>query len=149
MGLYSLFYKICFHFLGAIQIHMFPHTLAEKIKKVLIKLRSATPDVEGLVLVDMNGLPMLSILSGAKDDSPISAMAVTILSTAQRTVEELKLGKLNKVVVQGENGYVIFIEAGEEAVLTILATKMAKLDTIFADAELAAQNIAKILAERV
>ena len=127
---------------------MISQTLAEKIKKVLIKLKNATSNVEGVVLVDMNGLPMISILSGDKDDTPISAMAVSILSTSQRTVKELKLGKLNKVVVQGENGYVIFIEAGKEAVLAILVTKMSKIDIIFADADIAAQNIAKILSER-
>ena len=123
--------------------------LAEKIKNALIKLRSYTPDVDGIVLVDMNGLPIISILPCSRDDSYVSAMAISILGTGQRTVDELKLGKLRKIVVQGENGYVIFVAAGKDAVLAVLATKISKLDIILVDVALVAQNVAKILAERV
>lgn len=123
-------------------------TLAEKIEKILIDFRSVTPDVEGAVLVDMNGLPIISVLSDVIDDTNIAAMAAAMLTTGERTVNELKKGKLNRVLVQGENGYIIFSEAGKDAVLTVLTTKIAKLGIIFLDTNLAAIKIAKILSER-
>lgn len=128
---------------------MSPQTLAEEIEKVLIDLMAVTPDVEGAVLVDMNGLPIISALSDMMDDTHVAAMAAVILGIGKRTVDELKKGKLHRVLVQGEKGCVIFIEAGKDAVLTILTTDMAKLGMVFLDANLAAEKISNILSERV
>ena len=148
--LFILFFKVLSPFDDSPPYYkyMTSQTLAEKIKNVLIGLRSYTPDVEGIVLVDMNGLPIISILPCTEDDSYVSAMAISILGTGQRTVDELKLGKLRKVVVQGENGYVIFVDAGRDAILAVLAAKISKLDIILVDVALVAQNVANILAER-
>jgi predicted regulator of Ras-like GTPase activity (Roadblock/LC7/MglB family) len=56
-----------------------------------------------------------------------------MLSLGERISTELGRGMLEQVMVKGENGYVILTAVGEEAVLTVLARKEAKLGLIFLD----------------
>ena len=123
-------------------------TFAEKIESVLKNLRTVTPDVEGAVLVDRDGLPIASVLASGVDDSHVAAMAAAMLGLGERVVEELVKGTLNRVLIQGDNGYILFVEAGKETVLTVLTTERAKLGMIFLDANRAARQIAHLMSER-
>ncbi len=123
-------------------------TLDKEIEKVLIDLKYLTPDVEGAVLVDMNGLPIASVLSDGIDDDRVSAMSAAMLIIGERTMEELSKGRLVRVLIQGEKGYSIIFNAGKDAVLSVLTNEQAKLGMIFFDANLAAVKIGKILSER-
>ena len=123
-------------------------TFAETIEKVLTDLKALTPDVEGAVLVDMNGLPITSVISDGVNDTIVAAMASAMLGMGERTVDELHKGKLHRVLVQAEKGYVVLVEAGQAAVLAVVTTERAKLGMIFVDANLAAVKVAKLLADR-
>ncbi len=123
-------------------------TFAEKIEEVLIDLRALTPDVEGAVLVDMNGLPITSVISDGVNDTIVAAMASAMLRMGERTVDELEKGRLHRVLVQAEKGYVVLVEAGLDAVLAVVTTERAKLGMIFVDANLAAEKVARLLANR-
>jgi hypothetical protein len=54
-------------------------------------------------------------------------------------------GNLEEVFVKGQNGYILLMGAGEEAVLTTLARKDAKLGLVFLDMKRAAEEIAKVI----
>jgi predicted regulator of Ras-like GTPase activity (Roadblock/LC7/MglB family) len=123
-------------------------TFAEKVEEVLIDLRALTPDVEGAVLVDMNGLPITSVISNGVNDTIIAAMASAMLRMGERTVDELEKGRLHRVLVQAEKGYVVLVEASRDAVLAVVTTERAKLGMIFVDANLAAEKVATLLANR-
>jgi predicted regulator of Ras-like GTPase activity (Roadblock/LC7/MglB family) len=123
-------------------------TFAAKIEEVLVDLRALTPDVEGAVLVDMNGLPITSVISDGVNDTIVAAMASAMLRMGERTVDELEKGKLHRVLVQAEKGYVVLVEAGRDAVLAVVTTERAKLGMVFVDANLAAVKVAKLLADR-
>lgn len=124
-------------------------TFAERLEGILKNLRNVTPDVEGAVLVDRDGLPIASVLSSGVDDSHVAAMAAAILGMGERVMEELTKGTLSRVLIQGEQGYILFVEAGKETVLTVLTTERAKLGMIFLDANRAARQIAHLMAERM
>ena len=62
-----------------------------------------------------------------------------------RTARELARGNLQRVLVQGERGYVIMSSAGPEAVLTVLAKPNAKLGLIFLDIKRAAETLSKLI----
>lgn len=127
---------------------MATQTFAESIEEILKNLRTVTPDVEGAVLVDKDGLPIASMLSSGVDDSHVAAMAAAILGIGGRVVDELHKGELSRVLVQGEDGYILFVGAGRETVLTVLTTERAKLGMIFLDANRAAKQIAQLMKER-
>jgi len=118
---------------------------AEKIEQILKNLQTETPDVEGAVLLSMDGLPMASVLSADITEDDVAAIAAALLGMGEKAVENLNKGALNRVLVQGEDGYILLVGAGEEVVLAVITTKKAKIGMIFFDANHAAKEIAKIL----
>jgi predicted regulator of Ras-like GTPase activity (Roadblock/LC7/MglB family) len=52
---------------------------------------------------------------------------------------------LDQVYIKGENGFVILMSVGSEAVLTVLARQQAKLGLIFLDMRRAAEDLAELL----
>ena len=75
----------------------------------------------------------------------MSAMSAAMLSLGERIAGELGRGLLDQVYVKGDDGYVILMSVGEEAVLTVLARKEAKLGLIFLDMRRAVEDLAVFL----
>jgi predicted regulator of Ras-like GTPase activity (Roadblock/LC7/MglB family) len=86
-----------------------------------------------------------SALPSGMDEDRIGAMSAALLSLGERTARELVRGKLARVLIQGEHGYVIMSAAGPEAVLTVLAKSNAKLGLIFLDIKRAAETMSKLI----
>ena len=60
-------------------------------------------------------------------------------------MRELARGTLERVLLQGERGYVIMSSSGTEAVLTVLAKQNAKLGLLFLDIKRAAEALSKLI----
>ena len=118
---------------------------SERIIQSLKTLQTNTPDVEAAALVSLDGLIMASVLPADIEEDRVAAMSAAMLSLGERTAYELKRGLLSQVFVKGQDGYVILVGAGEEAVLTVLTTKYAKLGMIFLDVNRTAKEVAEIL----
>jgi predicted regulator of Ras-like GTPase activity (Roadblock/LC7/MglB family) len=54
-------------------------------------------------------------------------------------------GSLEQVYIKGEQGYVVLMSIGEEAVLTALAREHAKLGLIFLDMRRATEDLRKLI----
>ncbi len=67
------------------------------------------------------------------------------LTTLKRTATELARGDLEQVMIKGNNGYVLLIHAGPEAVLSVIVRKEAKLGLVFLDASRAAKAAGELL----
>ena len=72
-------------------------------------------------------------------------MSAAMLSLGERIAHELGRGGLQQVFVKGENGYVILTAVGDEAVLTVLARKEAKLGLIFLDLARTVQDLKMLI----
>lgn len=105
----------------------------EQLVERLRDLQASSGDVEAAAIVSVDGLSMASSLPADIEEDRVSAMSAAMLSLGERISSELGRGELEQVMVKGENGYVILTAVGEEAVLTVLARKDAKLGLIFLD----------------
>jgi uncharacterized protein len=105
----------------------------EQLVERLRDLQASSGDVEAAAIVSVDGLSMASSLPANIEEDRVSAMSAAMLSLGERISSELGRGELEQVMVKGENGYVILTAVGEEAVLTVLARKDAKLGLIFLD----------------
>ncbi|TVR22935.1 MAG: hypothetical protein EA396_04885 [Anaerolineaceae bacterium] len=105
----------------------------EQLVDRLRELQASSGDVEAAAIVSVDGLSMASSLPADIEEDRVSAMSAAMLSLGERISSELGRGELEQVMVRGENGYVILTAVGEEAVLTVLARKDAKLGLIFLD----------------
>lgn len=108
-------------------------------------LQASTPDIEASAIVSVDGLIMASALPVSVEEDRVSAMSAAMLSLGERIASELGRGVLNQVYIKGSDGYVILMSVGEEAVLTVLARKEAKLGLIFLDMRRTAEDLAAFL----
>lgn len=118
---------------------------AEQIIARLQDLRRSTTDIEASALVSVDGLIMASDLPVDVEEDRVSAMSAAMLSLGERIAGELGLGILDQVYVHGDNGYVIVMSVGEEAVLTSLARQDAKVGLVLLDMRRAAADLARLL----
>lgn len=117
----------------------------EQLVERLRDLQASSGDVEAAAIVSVDGLSMASSLPGHIEEDRVSAMSAAMLSLGERISSELGRGGLEQVMVKGENGYVILTAVGEEAVLTVLARKEAKLGLIFLDVTRAVEALSQLV----
>jgi len=117
----------------------------EQMVTCLRDLQVSTPDIEASAVVSVDGLIMASSLPAGVEEDRVSAMSAAMLSLGERIAGELGRGMLDQVYIKGENGYVVLMSVGEEAVLTVLARKQAKLGLLFLDMRRAAEELSKIV----
>ena len=108
-------------------------------------LQAGTPDIEASAVVSVDGLIMASSLPAGVDEDRISAMSAAMLSLGDRIANELARGRLNQVYIKGDDGIIVLMAVGEEAVLTVLARSQAKLGLIFLDMNRATDDLARLL----
>ena len=118
----------------------------EQILYILQGLVGRSQDVEGAMLVTLDGLPLASALPQGADEDRVAAMAAAALSMGARTTTELRRGALEQVLVKGDSGYVVIISAGKDTVLAAISNGEAKLGMILYEMKLAARDLARELA---
>lgn len=122
-------------------------TRAEKMVNRLREMQTASPEIEASAVVSVDGLTIASALPSNTEEDRVSAMSAAMLSLGDRIAMELSRGNLDQVYVRGDNGYVLLSAIGEDAVLTALARKGAKLGLIFLEMRRAAEDLTSLLEE--
>jgi len=108
-------------------------------------LQASSTDVEASAIVSVDGLVIASALPPTVEEDRVSAMSAAMLSLGERIASELARGLLAQVYIKGGDGYILLTSVGEEAVLTVMARKDAKLGLIFLDMRRAAEELAALL----
>jgi predicted regulator of Ras-like GTPase activity (Roadblock/LC7/MglB family) len=117
----------------------------EQMVARLKDLQVSTPDIEASAVVSVDGLIIASALPADVEEDRVSAMSAAMLSLGERIAGELGRGLLDQVYIRGANGYVILTSVGEDAVLTVLARKDAKLGLVFLDMRRAAEDLIRLI----
>ena len=117
----------------------------QELTDLLKDLEGTTPDIEASAVVSVDGLMIASALPQDVEEDRVAAMSAAMLSLGERTATELARGNLSEVYVKGENGYVVLMAAGEDAVLTSMAREGAKLGLVFLDMKRTAEEVAKLV----
>jgi predicted regulator of Ras-like GTPase activity (Roadblock/LC7/MglB family) len=117
----------------------------ERMVARLRDLQAGTPDIEASAVVSVDGLIMASALPSDVGEDRVAAMSAAMLSLGERIATELGRGMLEKVYIQGDNGYVFLSSIGMDAVLTVLARSEARLGLIFLDMKRAAEDLGKLV----
>lgn len=117
----------------------------DNLKRVLKNLQSQSPGVEASALISEDGLMIASALSQDLDDTRVAGMTATLLNLGTRAATELRRGDVKEVIVRGEEGYAVMINAGRGALLLVLASEATPLGLIFFDMREAIKFIKNIL----
>lgn len=117
----------------------------EALNGVLRSLQSGTPEIEAAALISEDGLMIASALPRHIDEVRVAGMSSTLIGLGSRAAVELERGQLEQVLVRGDNGYAVMVNAAAGTMLLVLTTGSAKLGLIFLDLRRAAEEISKIL----
>ena len=108
-------------------------------------LQASSPDVEASAVISVDGLTIASALPENIEGDRVAAMSAAMLSLGERISGELGRGNLDQVYIRGENGFMILMAVGDEAVLTVLARKQAKLGLLFLDMRRVTQDLSELV----
>jgi hypothetical protein len=97
-----------------------------RINTLLQDFVSNTANVQGAALVTPDGLPLATTLPPDMDDERVSAMSAAMLSLGERISAELERGTIERIFIEGHQGYGILTSCGEDAVFLVLAHRAAK-----------------------
>lgn len=118
---------------------------SEEMVETLRTMQVAAPGIEASAVVSVDGLIMASALPVEVEEDRVSAMSAAMLSLGERIAGELGRGGLDQVYIRGDDGFTILTAVGDEAVLTALAGKKAKLGLIFLEMRRAAEVLIKLV----
>ncbi len=125
---------------------------SETLERTLRNLHAAVLGIKASVIVNMDGLLVAAYPPG-DDEAPhlnptsspqVAAMAATLIGLAERTLDRLAQGELERLLMEGEEGTMIVYPAGRAA-LAVLVTKKTKLGMVLFQTARAANEVAKIL----
>jgi len=117
----------------------------DKMSERLRDLQASSPDVEASAVISFDGLTIASALPENVEEDRVAAMSAAMLSLGERISGELGRGNLDQVYIRGENGFMVLMAVGSEAVLTVLARKQAKLGLLFLDMRRSTQDLAELV----
>jgi predicted regulator of Ras-like GTPase activity (Roadblock/LC7/MglB family) len=120
-------------------------THADVMMNRLQDLQTRTPDVEASAIISVDGLPIASSLPAGAEEDRVAAMSAAMLSLGDRISGELGQGMLEQIYVKGGNGYIVLVDIGGEAVLTVIARANAKLGLVFLEMRRAVEDLQKLV----
>jgi predicted regulator of Ras-like GTPase activity (Roadblock/LC7/MglB family) len=122
-------------------------TTTEQTLKMLHDLRSTTPDIEASAVVSHEGFIIASLLPADVEEERMAAVSTAMLTLGVKTSADLRKGMLHQVFIRSEDGCVVVMNAGEEAVLGVLARKNAQLGLLFMEMRRTAAQIGVLLSQ--
>ena len=118
----------------------------EKLSNILNNFVSSTNDIQGAALVTPDGLPLANSLPSSMDEERVSAMSAAMLSLGERIGSELSRGTIERIYVDGGDGYSVLTSCGEDAVFLVLASKSAKQGILQLEIKRTVEELKSILA---
>jgi uncharacterized protein len=120
---------------------------ADKLAQALDALLEASPEVEAAAVVSSDGLPMASALPTHVEEDRLAAMSAALLTLGDRAAAGLGKGALAQVFVEGEDGHVILMSAGPDAVLVGVVSKGSKIGLVLFEMRRSADRVQSVMGE--
>ena len=118
---------------------------ASALRSVLRELNSSSDDIEASACISSDGYTMAAVLGQGVDADRFGAMCASLLALAHRAAQEIQRGNLKLVLVEGEQGVMLLVQAGSDAILAVAAKPGKNLGMIFLDARKVAQKLVGVL----
>ena len=113
------------------------------LREVLEELVAHNPDILSALVVSDDGLNVASGIPHADDDS-VALVASDLIDMAEEFSNRLEQGRLNRILLEGENRTTVVVNAGTHTVLAVLIPADAKLGLVTLSMRQAANTIASI-----
>lgn len=121
---------------------------ADRLADALDRFLEVSPDTEAAAVVSSDGLPIASALPVHVEEDKLAAMSAALLTLGERAADGLGRKSLKQVFVEGDDGYVVLMSAGSDAVLVGITSKRAKVGLVLYEMRRAADDIAEAMSQR-
>ncbi|MBI3479907.1 MAG: roadblock/LC7 domain-containing protein [Nitrosomonadales bacterium] len=118
---------------------------ASALRSVLRKLNGSSTDIEASACISSDGYNIAAVLGDGVDADRFGAMCASLLALAHRAAQEIQRGNLKLVLVEGEQGVMLLVQAGPDAILAVAAKPSKSLGMIFLEARKVAQELLGVL----
>jgi predicted regulator of Ras-like GTPase activity (Roadblock/LC7/MglB family) len=98
-----------------------------EVVRQLLKDVVRTNNLDGLILADIEGLPIASYLQEGMDEDTLAAAGAAIFTAGLMTASDAGKRGLDQVVLHSPDGYIIYTQISDEYVLGLIAPPDAKL----------------------
>jgi len=115
------------------------------IRSALRGLNGLSVEIEASAAISGDGFIIASVLGDAVNAERFGAMCASLLALADRAAQEIRLGNLKQVVLVGETGSMLLVQAGPDAVLVVSARAALNLGRLFIDAAKVAEKIRSLM----
>lgn len=120
-------------------------TKADLLAATLDDFLATSPEVEAAAVVSADGLPMASALPPHVEEDRLAAMSAALLTLGERAADNLGKGHLAQVFVEGSQGHVILMSAGESAVLVAVTSRDAKAGLVLFEMRKASGRVQQVM----
>lgn len=117
---------------------------SDPLAAILRELNESCREIETSLVISRDGLTMGS-LGEVLDSDRVGAVYAALFSLGVSTVQDLQRGDLEEILLKGKEGYTLLVQAGPQAMLTILTKANANLGLVFLEARRAAKAITAAL----
>ena len=105
------------------------------LTSVLNELNASSTDIEASACISSDGFNLASALNKDVDPDRYSAMCASLLALANRAAQEIQRGNLKLVLVEGDQGVMLLVQAGQDSILAVAAKPSRNLGMIFMNAK--------------
>lgn len=117
----------------------------ERLQTALQDLRAAAPDIRGVLIATVDGLPIAQVFADDTDSTRVAAMAATALGLGKRMNDTLGTGDLSEMSISGSVGQVYIYATGRKGALAVVAPGGMNLGLLHMEARQTAIRVASIL----
>jgi predicted regulator of Ras-like GTPase activity (Roadblock/LC7/MglB family) len=114
---------------------------ASALRSILRELNASSGDIEASACISSDGHTIASVLGQGVDADRFGAMCASLLALAHRAAQEIQRGNLKLVLVEGELGVMLLVQAGPDSILAVAAKPGKNLGMIFLEARKIAQKL--------
>src|SRR5439155_1329536 len=117
---------------------------ARRLQAILTELRRL-PAVLGATIARRDGILIAHALPKRVDPKMVAAMTAAIVGTSEMATIQLDQGRFVRAIIESDEGKLLSLGAGEEALLVALVYEDANLGLVLLAMERAAKQVEKIL----
>jgi predicted regulator of Ras-like GTPase activity (Roadblock/LC7/MglB family) len=118
----------------------------QRLEETIERLSHVT-DIKSAAVVRRDGLVVTHTLPEGVDPRIVAAMTAAIVGTSEMATVQLGQGRFVRAIVESDQGKLLSLGAGEEALLVALVYDDANLGLVLMAMERAAKQVEQILLE--
>ena len=116
------------------------------LRRLIRRFKASLEGIQAVAVISGDGLALASELDETADADRFAAMCASLLALAGQAADEVARGVLRQVLVEGEEGAMLLVQAGPDTVLAVAASRAVNIGRVFIEARKTADETARIVA---